>query len=204
MEVGCRATCSAIHRVRNIRVTRTNVGNVTDEERARKVMLAELGALAGRAADAGRSEREAFEVRDSAVVAAVRAGASLDQIGEAAGVTKAAASAIARKTLAARPGRGGPYRRRRGVDIAIRAVDQAATRVTAAARRRRLAIAERDRMTVAAADEGIPIRSIAEALGMDTKVVYTLIRRCRRKAMQEAIGALASSSSEGLKADNSV
>lgn len=168
------------------------VGNVTDDGSTEETTLGDLGALARRAADARRSERAALEERESAVVGAVRAGARLDEIAESAGVTKAAASAIARKTLAARPGRGGPYRRRRGVAGALSRVDQAAARATVATRSRRRVIAERDVVILAAADEGIAVRSIAEALGMDTKVVHTLIRRRREKATPSQFGTLAS------------
>lgn len=155
-------------------------------------MLSDLGALARRAAEARTSERQALEERESAVVAAVRAGARLDEIAETAGVTKAAASAIARRTLAARPGRGGPYRRRRGVEGALSEVDRAAARATAATQSRRLAVRERDKAILDAADEGIAVRSIAEVLAMDVKVVHTLIRRRRRESTQEPSGTLAS------------
>lgn len=165
-----------------LRAAATTVGTVTDDRSAQETTLSDLGALARRAAEARRSERQALEERAAAVVAAVRAGAGLDEIGEAAGVTKAAASALARKTLAARPGRGGPYQRRRGVKIALGQVERAASEVVAATRSRRLAIDERDSAVLAAVDEGVATRTIAEALGMEMKVVHTLIRRRWNKA----------------------
>lgn len=167
-------------------------GSLTDDRSAQEATLSDLSALARRAAEARRSERVALEEREFAVVAAVRAGARLDEIAEAAGVTKAAASAIARKTLAARPGRGGPYRRRRGVEAALSDVDRAAARATAATRSRRLAIGDRDRAILAAADEGIAVRCIADILRMEIKVVHTLIQRRRKEAMKEPHGTLAS------------
>lgn len=154
--------------------------------------LSHLVELARRAKDAKEAERAALDERERAVVAAVRSGARLDEIGSVAGVTKAAVSAIARKTLAARSGRGGPYRRRRGTVDALAAVDEAASRATAATRSRLLAIRERDRAIVAAADDGIPIRLIADALDLDRKVLNTLIRRRMQEATKEPSGTLAS------------
>jgi hypothetical protein len=168
------------------------VGDVTDDGFPQATMLSHLGALARRAAEARRSERQALEERESAVVAAVRAGARLDEIGSTAGVTKAAVSAIARKTLAARSGRGGPYRRRQGVEAALGEVERAAARATAATRSWRLAVGERDRAILAAADQGIAVRSIGESLGMDIRVVHTLIRRRRNEAIEGTLGTLAS------------
>jgi transposase len=165
---------------------------MTNERSGQETTLSNLGALARRAAEASRSERHALEERESAVVAAVRAGARLDEIGKAAGVTKAAVSVIARKTLGARPGRGGPYRRRRGVEGALSEVGRAASRAVAATRSRRLAIDERDKAILAAVDDGIAVRTIAEALGMGTKVVRTLIRRRRDGATSPLFGAVAS------------
>lgn len=191
-----RGVCPAI-----LRAALTTLRHVTDDRSAQDTTLGDLGALARSAAEASRSEREALEERESAVVAAVRAGARLDEIAQAAGVTKAAASAIVRKTLAARSGRGGPYRRRRGVEVALREVEKAAARTTAATRSRRFAIAERDGAILAAADEGIAIRSIAAALGMDIKVAYTLIRRRRKEATQETSGTLASPIANDESAD---
>jgi hypothetical protein len=180
------------------------VGTVTEDRSAQETTLRDLGALARRAAEARTSERQALEQRESAVVAAVRAGARLDEIGETAGVTRAAASAIARKTLAARSGRGGPYRRRRGVEVALSEVERAAALATAATRSRRLAVGERDRAILAAADEGIAVRSIAEVLRMDNKVVHTLIRRRRKEAMQGPPGTLASPIANDASADTIV
>lgn len=174
---------------------------MTDDRSAQETTLSDLGALARRAAEARRSERQALEERESAVVAAVRAGARLDEIGETARVTKAAASAIARKTLAARSGRGGPYRRRRGVEVALSEVERAAAQATAATRSRRLAVGERDRAILDAADEGIAVRSLAGVLGMDIKVVHTLIRRRRKEATQGPPGTLASPIANDESAD---
>ncbi|WP_217914732.1 hypothetical protein [Miltoncostaea marina] len=164
---------------------------------AEETTLAALGVLAQRAAEAKRWERGALEERAAAVVAAVRAGARLEEIATAAGITRAATSVIARKTLAPRSGRGGPYRRRRGVAASISEVEQAAARATAATRSRQLAIGDRDTAVLGAAEAGIAVRSIAQAIGMDSKVVHTLIRRRRGEATQEPSGTLASPVASG-------
>jgi hypothetical protein len=177
---------------------------VTDDELGQETTLTHLAALARRAAEARWCERQALEERESAVVAAIRAGARLDEIGRQAGVTKAAVSAIARKTLAARPGRGGPYRRRRGVEVSLRDVDRTATRATEATRSRRLAIKERDGAILFAVDEGTSVRAIAEALRMDIKVLHALIRRRRLEATKASYGTLASPLAKDARPDSRV
>lgn len=170
---------------------RTTVRNVPDE-RSQSPTPRDLAALALSAADAKGVEREALQRRDAAVVAAVRAGARLDEIARAAGVTKAAVSAIARKTLAPRSGRGGPYRRRRGVEAALAVIRDTSEVAAAATEDRRVAVGERDVAIVAAAEEGLAAGSIARAVGMETKVLHNLIRRRRAPARQEPFGTLAS------------
>lgn len=169
----------------------TTVRNVPDE-RSPPPPPGDLAALARSAADAKGIEREALQRRDAAVVAAVRAGARLDEIALAAGVTKAAASAIARKTLAPRSARGGPYRRRRGVEAALAVIRDTSESAAAATQDRRLAVRERDVAIVSAADEGLPIGSIARAVGMGNQVLNNLIRRRRAEATQEPGGTVAS------------
>src|SRR5680860_640803 len=66
-------------------------------------------------------ERDRLDDRDRAIVNAVRAGALLSEIAEAAGITRAAVSLAARRALPPRKGRGGPYSRRRGTAAALRA-----------------------------------------------------------------------------------
>ncbi|WP_217913843.1 hypothetical protein [Miltoncostaea marina] len=161
----------------------------------------DLAVLALSAADAKGVEREAFQRRDAAVVAAVRAGARLDEIALAAGVTKAAVSAIARKTLAPRSARGGPYRRRRGVEAAVAVIRDASELAATATQDRRLAVGERDAAIVSAFGEGLPIGSIARAVGMEPKVLHNLIRRRRAEATQEPFGTLASPKANEEHAD---
>lgn len=179
---------------------RTTVRSVSDDG-PQPLTPGNLAALALSAGDAKGVEHEALQRRDAAVVAAVRAGARLDEIAIAAGVTKAAVSATARKTLAPRSARGGPYRRRRGVEAALAVVRDASEIAAAATQNRRLAIRDRDKAIVAAADDGIPIRLIADVLNMDRKVLNTLIRRRRKEAMGEPIGTLASPVGEGITSD---
>ncbi|MGE0026368.1 MAG: hypothetical protein AB7O78_06760 [Thermoleophilia bacterium] len=162
------------------------------DEGSPSATLDDLAALALSAADAKGVEREAVQRRDAAVVAAVRAGARLDEIALAAGVTKAAVSAIARKTLAPRSARGGPYRRRRGVEAALAVIRDASEVAAAATQDRRLAVRERDVAIVFAADEGLAIGSIARAVGMEAKVLHNLIRRRRAEATQKPDGTVAS------------
>ncbi|MGD9734753.1 MAG: hypothetical protein AB7V58_03975 [Solirubrobacterales bacterium] len=151
-----------------------------------------LAVLAQKVAGAKASERAALGDRDSAVVAAVRAGARLDEIGHAAGITKAAASVIARKLLDPRPGRGGPYRRRRGAEAALADVKDAARRVHDAARHRRQAVAERDVAVLEAVEAGLSVRSISVEVAMEPKVVHNLVRRRRIEATHKQTGAVAS------------
>jgi len=66
---------------------------------------------------------------------AVRAGALLEEIADAASVTRAAVSLAARRSLAPRPGRGGPYARRRRPALAVTAVSEAAEHLAEARRR---------------------------------------------------------------------
>jgi DNA-binding NarL/FixJ family response regulator len=158
------------------------VGGMTDAGSRQKAVLGALAPLAQRAAEARIAERKALKERECAVVAAVRAGARLDEIGSAARVTKSAVSAVARRILPARPARGGPYQRRRGVEAALAKVERSAERAVAATSARRAAIDARDRAVVAAFAEGRSVASIAEVLGMEPKVVHTLIRRRHDKA----------------------
>lgn len=169
----------------------TTVGVVSDEP-SQPPAPADLAALALRAADAKGVERGALTRRDAAVVAAVRAGARLDEIAQAANVTKAAASAIARKTLPPRTRRGGPYQRRRGVEAALTVVSEASLTAAAATRERLHAVGERDAAILLATERGVAARAIGEAVGMDTKVLHNLIRRRRFEAASKCNGTLAS------------
>lgn len=156
------------------------------------VTLGELAALAKRAAEARQAERAALDERAVAIVAAVRAGARLHEVGEAAGMTKAAASVIARRTLGPRTGSGGPYRRRRGAGAALEGVAEAALRARKKSAEARRAVLERDRAVLAGADTALSVSAMAEAMSMRPPVVHELIRRRKRKANEGPSGTLAS------------
>ncbi len=164
---------------------------VSDAGDTASALLEHLAVLARRAATAHAAERAALDERARAIVAAVRAGARLAEIGAAAGMSRAAVSAIARRSLPARTGRGGPYTRRRGTAAALAEVGEAAARAREEQRRRHDAVLERDRLMVAASENGVPIRVIAETAGVQPAVARELIRR--RRSEHTAEGAVASS-----------
>lgn len=191
----CRPPPRTVTAVRHRNPARSpliTVGTVADNPSSQTVTLSQLATLAQRAAEARRAERAALDERADAIVAAVRAGARLDEIGDAAGMTKAAASAIARKTLAARSGRGGPYRRRRGAGAALERVAHTARQASDASRDAHQALLERNRSVLAGADRGLNVPSMAEAMGMGLPAAHELIRRCRREAMNTPNGTIAS------------
>lgn len=156
------------------------VGTVADIPSSQTLTLRQLAALGERAAEARRAERAALDERAEAIVAAVRAGARLDEIGEAAGMTKAAASAIARRTLGARTGGGGPYRRRRGAGAALERVTETARRARTASEVAHEEILLRNGAVLDAADSGLGVTAMAEAMNMNRPAVYELIRRRQR------------------------
>lgn len=167
-------------------------GTNVSHDRSQSAAPGALADLALSAAHAKDVEREARQRRDAAIVAAVRAGARLDEVALAAGVTKAAVSATARKTLAPRSPHGGPYRRRRGVEAALAVVRETSKLATAATQDRRRAVGERDAAIVSAADEGLAAGSIARSVGMETQVLHNLIRRRRVEATTRPFGTVAS------------
>ena len=138
-------------------------------------------------------ERERLDDRDRAIVNAVRAGALLSEIAEAAGVTRAAVSLAARRTLPPRPGRGGPYSRRRGTAAAVRAVVDAAHYLEQAKEVSRASKERRDRAIAASVAAGVGVVATARALGMTPAAVSLIARASREEdAKKTADGALAS------------
>lgn len=139
------------------------------------------------------AERACLDARDSAIADAVRAGALLEEIADAASVTRAAASLAARRTLAPRPGRGGPYSRRRSAALALEAVSEANGHLLDARRRSAEAKARRDTAITAAIDRGAGVRATARALGMNAGAVSTIARDGRSSASTDDVsGAVAS------------
>lgn len=139
------------------------------------------------------AERTCLNARDSAIADAVRAGARLEEIAEAASVTRAAASLAARKTLAVRPGRGGPYSRRRGAALAVAAVSEANEHLLDARRRSAKAKVRRDIAIAAAVARGAGVRATARALGMNAGAVSMIARDGpEHTSTRDASGAVAS------------
>lgn len=139
------------------------------------------------------TERACLDARDSAIADAVCAGARLEEIADAASITRAAASLAARRTLRPRPGRGGPYSRRRSPAPAVTAVSEAAGQLADARRRSAEAKARRDVAITAAIDRGAGVRAVARALGMNAGAVSTIARGGRSsESTNEASGAVAS------------
>lgn len=138
-------------------------------------------------------ERDRLDDRDRAIVNAVRAGALLSEIAEAAGITRAGVSLAARRTLPPRPGRGGPYSRRRGAGAAVRAVFGAAHDLEQAKEVSRESKERRNRAIAASVAAGAGVVATARALGM-TPAAVSLIARASREtdATMTADGALAS------------
>lgn len=121
-------------------------------------------------------EGERLAARDQAMVSAVRAGALLSEVAEAAGVSRAAVSLVVRKSLPARMGRGGPYSRRRGTAEALRAVGNASARLSEIRSEIGDLKTRRDEAIAAAVVHGTGIREAARTLGMAAPTVSAIAR----------------------------
>jgi hypothetical protein len=121
-------------------------------------------------------ERRLAGERDQAVLAAVRAGATLEEVAGAGGITRAAASYIVRRTLPPRPTRGGPYRRRRGLAAALDTVRAQTARHQEAAVAADAATAERHRAILDAIGHGAGVRPTARAARLAPATVSRLLR----------------------------
>jgi hypothetical protein len=154
-----------------------------------------LAVEAASLAQAARAtERETLADRDGAIVAAVRAGASLTEIASAAGITKAAASLAARRTLAPRPAAGGPYSRRRGVTAALAEVARLADNLDRARRASQEALHGRDAAIAAAVRAGAGVSATATAVQMTPASVSMIAKAGRgRESASLTQGAIASS-----------
>jgi DNA-binding NarL/FixJ family response regulator len=134
-------------------------------------------ARAASTAEAARAEERRLAVeRDQAVLAAVRAGATLEEIAGAAGITRAAASYIARRTLPPRPTRGGPYRRRRGLEAALETVRAESARHQQASAAAGAATADRHQAILDAVAQGAGVRATARAAMLAPATVSRLVR----------------------------
>jgi len=145
------------------------------------VEASRLVALAVEATEAHREaltiERDRRGARDRAIVVAVRAGARLSSIAEAAGITRAAASLISRQTLAPRTGRGGPYARQRGVARALHAVAETTSALAEARTEIVASKARRDAAIVASVVDGEGVTQTARAVGLTSSAVSEITRR---------------------------
>lgn len=129
------------------------------------------------AAETARAdERRLATDRDRAILAAVRAGATLEEVADAAEMTRAAASYIVRRTLPPRPTRGGPYRRRRGLAAALEAVRAVAACHCEASAAAEAATADRHRTVLQAVAIGTGVRATARAARLAPATVSRLIR----------------------------
>jgi hypothetical protein len=123
---------------------------------------------------AQESERQAH--RDRAMVDAVRAGARLSEVAAAAGLTRAAVSLVVRRSLPARPARGGPYARRRRTAGALDLVTEASAHLSLIRAEVDGAKVRRDEAIAAAIASGIGVRKAARALGMTAPTVSAIAR----------------------------
>lgn len=139
------------------------------------------------------AECDLINERDQAIVAAIRAGARLEEAAEAAGISRAAVSKAARRTLPSRTGRGGPYSRRRGSAVALDRLTEAARRLAAARSATRQAKAQRDEAIAHAVARGAGVTATARALGLTPASVSVIARSGREgQAMNATGGAVAS------------
>jgi len=164
---------------------------------ASKAGLNEALATAVAASEANRAalraELDLMDERDRAIVTAIRAGARLGEVAEAAEISRAAVSKAARRTLPSRTGRGGPYSRRRGSSAALDGVAEAARRLAAARDRTREAKDERDEAIADAVATGAGVSETAGAIGMTPASVSVIARSGeRRNATDASVGAVAS------------
>jgi hypothetical protein len=155
------------------------------------IVAAAAAARAHQAAAA--AERDRLDARDRAIVAAVRAGARLAEIAEAAALTRAGASFAARRRLPPRSGRGGPYTRRRGAAAALREVNACARLLSVARERTASTKDDRNAAIADAVGAGASTRALARALGMTSGAVSLILRaRLSDASTNRAGGAVAS------------
>jgi hypothetical protein len=141
-----------------------------------------------------RHESDLRDERNRAMVRAIRAGARLDEVAEAAAISRAAVSKAARRTLPSRTGRGGRYSRRRGSSAALGDVAAAAENLAVARQQVHEARRKRDRSIAAAVASGLGVTETAGAVGMTPASVSVIARsEGQGEAMNGRGGAVASS-----------
>jgi DNA-binding NarL/FixJ family response regulator len=122
------------------------------------------------------TEFQRLEQRDAAIVRAIRAGARLEEVAEAASISRAAISKAARRTLPGRSGRGGPYARRRGSAAALAGVAEAAHLLALARAHAREAKRQRDFEIATVVAQGARVTETARAVGMTPASVSVIAR----------------------------
>ena len=145
-----------------------------DESQDAALTAAAASAAAHR--EIAQQQRARAADRDGAITQAVRNGARLEEIAAAASISRAAVSLVARQTLPVRPARGGPYGRSRGVQRALKGVEEATLRLQDAKERTAEARSRRDAAIATAVDLGCGVRATARAVRMTPGSVSLIAR----------------------------
>jgi hypothetical protein len=148
----------------------------TSRDESQDAALRAAAASAAAHREMAQQERARTADRDGAIAQAVRSGARLEEIAEAASISRAAVSLAARRALPARPARGGPYGRSRGVQRALEAVQEATRRLQDVRDRTAEARSSRDRAIATAVDLGCGVRATARAVRMTPGSVSLIAR----------------------------
>lgn len=168
------------------------MGVGTPDARSAATLAAAVAALEVYRANLG-AERDLLDERDLAIVAAIRAGARLEEAALAAVISRAAVSKAARRTLSSRTGRGGPYSRRRGSEAALERVAEVVRYLAAARDLTRESKIRRDEAIAQAVASGAGVSDTARALGMTPASVSVIARSGGdERATSATGGALAS------------
>lgn len=142
----------------------------------RSELLVRVAAAAEGHRAALSDEASVLTERDRAIVSAIRAGARLEEMAEAASLSRAAISKTARRTLPSRTGRGGPYSRRRGSTAAVEDVAAAAQRLAAVRAQVEDTKRVRDQAIVAVVSRGAGVSETASAVGLTPASVSVIAR----------------------------
>lgn len=178
----CREARHLRHVCVQAELTRGHVGYgpVMDAGRStaapRHALLLSAAAAAEAHRAALRDESAVLIERDRAIVRAIRAGARLDEVAEAASISRAAVSKTARRILPTRTGRGGPYSRRRGSAAAVEEVATAAQRLTDVRARLEDTKQTRDLTIVAVVSRGAGVSETARVVRLTPASVSVIAR----------------------------
>jgi transposase len=139
------------------------------------------------------AERDLIDERDRAIVWAIRAGARLEEAAKAAGISRAAVSKAARRTLPSRTGRGGPYARRRGTSEALNRLAEVTGQFAAARSATRQAKTQRDKAIAHAVASGAGVSKTARAVGLTPASVSVIARSSGESQATSVIGGAVAS-----------